>query len=106
MTDFIAQANLIHENGPAVTPPSTLYFHFLKPATEDFPAGETIIAPATNAEMYLRIGYTITGEETIENFVEWNEQNATRAAPKAKAETSPPAAKSNPAPQPPTKQRT
>jgi hypothetical protein len=97
--DFVAQANLIHENGPAVTPPSTLYFHFLK--TD----GETVIAPATNAEMYLRIGYTITGEETIENFVEWNEQNATRAAPKAKAETSPPAAKSNPAPPPPTKQR-
>jgi hypothetical protein len=98
-TDFVAQAQLVHDNGPYVTPPSTLYFHFLK--TD----GETVIAPATNAEMYLRIGYTITGEETIENFVEWNEQNATRAAPKAKAETSPPAAKSNPAPPPPTRQK-
>jgi hypothetical protein len=86
-TDFVAQANLIHENGPAVTPPSTLYFHFLKPAS-DFGEAETVIAPATNAEMYLRIGYTITGEETIENFVEWNEQNAAKAAPEAKAETS------------------
>jgi hypothetical protein len=85
MTDFIAQANLIHENGPAVTPPSTLYFHFLKPAS-DFGEAETVIAPATNAEMYLRIGYTITGEETIENLAEWNEQNAAKAAPEAKTE--------------------
>jgi hypothetical protein len=92
-TDFVAQANLIHENGPAVTPPSTLYFHFLKPAWEDQPE-ETIIAPATNAEMYLRIGYTITGEETIENFVEWNEQNATRAAPEVKAASHSPHTKS------------
>ena len=80
--DFVAQANLIHENGPAVTPPSTLYFHFLK--TD----GETIIAPATNAEMYLRIGYTITGEETIENFVAWNEANAAKPAQAPKVETS------------------
>ena len=30
-TDFIAQANLMHEQGPYVTPPSTLYFTYLKP---------------------------------------------------------------------------
>ena len=78
--DFVAQANLIHENGPAVTPPSTLYFHFLKPAWED-QLEETIVAPATNAEMYLRLGYTITGEETIESMAEWNEQQAAKSAP-------------------------
>ena len=86
--DFVAQANLIHENGPAVTPPSTLYFHFLKPAWED-QLEETIVAPATNAEMYLRLGYTITGEETIESMAEWNEQQAAKAAPAAKAEDTP-----------------
>ena len=83
--DFIAQANMIHENGPAVTPPSTLYFTYLKPAWEDQPE-ESIVAKATNAEMYLRIGYTITGEQTIENFAEWSEQQAAKAAPAAKSE--------------------
>jgi hypothetical protein len=73
--DFVAQANLIHENGPAVTPPSTLYFTYLKPD------GESIIAPATSAEVYLREGMTITGEQTIENFAEWS---ATQAEPAAK----------------------
>ena len=82
--DFVAQANLIHENGPAVTPPSTLYFHFLKPAWED-QLEETIVAPATNAEMYLRLGYTITGEETIESMAEWNEQQAAKSASASKA---------------------
>lgn len=78
--DFIAQANLIHENGPAVTPPATLYFTYLKPD------GESIIAPATSAEVYLREGMTITGEQTIESFSAFNEEQAAKAAPKATAE--------------------
>ena len=84
--DYVAQAQLVHDNGPYKTPPSTLYFHFLKPAWGDQPE-ETIVSHATNAEMYLRMGYTITGEETIENLVEWNAQNATKAAPEAKAKS-------------------
>ena len=80
--DYVAQAQLVHDNGPYKTPPSTLYFHFLKPAWGDQPE-ETIVSHATNAEMYLRMGYTITGEETIENLVEWNAANAAKAAPAA-----------------------
>ena len=78
-TDFVAQAQLVHDNGPYVTPPSTLYFHFLKPAWGDQPE-ETIVSKATNAEMYLRLGYTITGQETIESLAEWNAENQTKAA--------------------------
>jgi hypothetical protein len=91
--DFIAQAEMIHEHGPAVTPPATLFFTYLKPASE-FGEAESVVAKATNAEMYLRLGYTITGQQTIENLTEFNEQNATKAAPAAaKAEdTSAPAA--------------
>ena len=33
--DYVAQAQLVHDNGPYKTPPSTLYFHFLKPAWGD-----------------------------------------------------------------------
>jgi hypothetical protein len=78
-TDFIAQANLMHEQGPYVTPPSTLYFTYLKPD------GESIVAPATSAEVYLREGFSITGEQTIENFAAWSEEQAAKAAPKAEA---------------------
>lgn len=87
--DFIAQANLVHEQGPYVTPPSTLYFTYLKPD------GEAIVAPATSAEVYLREGFTITGEQTIDNFAEWNETQAAKAAPKAEAETETHAAKAS-----------
>jgi len=68
--DYIAQANLIHESGPAVTPPSTLYFTYLR--TD----GDTIVGPATHAEQYLRLGYTITGQQTIEDFTTFTEQAA------------------------------
>jgi hypothetical protein len=77
--DYVAQANLIHENGPAVTPPATLFFTYLKPD------GESIVGPATSAEVYLREGFTITGQQTIENFAEWTEQQTAKSAPKAEA---------------------
>jgi hypothetical protein len=73
--DFIAQANLIHENGPYVTPPSTLYFTYLR--TD----GDSFVGPASHAEQYLRIGYTITGEQTIDNFAEWVEEQGAKEAP-------------------------
>jgi hypothetical protein len=74
--DFIAQANLVHENGPYVTPPSTLYFTYLR--TD----GDSFVGPASHAEQYLRIGYTITGEQTIDNFAAWVEEQGAREAPK------------------------
>jgi hypothetical protein len=79
--DFVAQANLMHENGPAVTPPSTLYFTYLKPD------GESIVGPATSAEVYLREGFTITGEQTIESLDAYNAEQAVKGAPKAERET-------------------
>ena len=90
--DYIAQANLIHETGPYVTPPSTLYFTYLR--TD----GDSFVGPASHAEQYLRMGYTITGEQTIENFTAWvEEQNAKATKAESKtasaAHTEPPAPK-------------
>jgi len=76
--DFVAQANLIHENGPYVTPPSTLYFTYLKLD------GDSFVGPASHAEQYLRMGYTITGEQTIEDFAVWVEEQGKQDAPAAK----------------------
>jgi hypothetical protein len=93
--DFVAQANLMHEHGPAVTPPSTLYFTYLKPD------GESIVAPATSAEVYLREGFTITGEQTIDSFSAYNDEQATKDAPKSR--TAPTEHESRHQPAPPTK---
>jgi hypothetical protein len=86
--DYIAQANLVHTNGPYVTPPNTLYFTYLRPD-----GLESFIGPASAAEMHLREGCTITGEETIEDVPAWIEEqsakSAPKAAPKAKAEHEP-----------------
>jgi len=87
--DFIAQANLIHENGPYVTPPSTLYFTYLKLD------GDSFVGPASHAEQYLRMGYTITGEQTIEDFTAWVEEQGTKDAPKTAAEPAKAPAKSS-----------
>jgi hypothetical protein len=35
--------------------------------------------------VYLREGFTITGQQTIENFAEWTEQQTAKSAPKAEA---------------------
>ena len=83
-TDFVAQANLIHENGPYVTPPSTLYFTYLR--TD----GDSFVGPASHAEQYLRMGYTISGEQTIDNFTAWIEEQGTKDAPKTAAASAEP----------------
>jgi hypothetical protein len=93
--DYVAQANLIHENGPAATPPSTLFFTYLKPD------GESIVGPATSAEVYLREGFTITGEQTIESVDAYNAEQAAKAAPKAERETHAPEHESRHQPTPP-----
>lgn len=44
---------------PRATPPGDLYFTYQKPD------GDSFIASAANAETYLRLGYTVTGEVTL-----------------------------------------
>jgi hypothetical protein len=74
--DYAALAKQAVEQGPIPTPPSTLYFTYKR--TD----GDSFVGAATSAESYLRLGYTISGEETIEDFVAWNEANAAKEAPK------------------------
>jgi hypothetical protein len=73
--------------GPIPTVPSTLYFTYKR--TD----GDTFVGPASNAEGYLRKGYTITGEQTIEDFAAFNAEQAAKAAPAAEAAKPAPAAK-------------
>ena len=46
---------------PAGTPPGNLFFSYKKPDGDEF------IGPATSAEEYLKLGYTVTGEHTVED---------------------------------------
>jgi hypothetical protein len=71
--DYIAQANLMHTNGPYVTPPSTLYFTYTRPD-----GLESFVGPAAQAEIHLREGCTITGEQTIEDWAAFQEAQAGR----------------------------
>jgi hypothetical protein len=83
--DYAALAERAVSEGAVPTVPSTLYFHYKR--TD----GDSIVAPASSAESYLRKGYTITGEETIDDFAAWNEANAKSASAAKPAAT--PAAK-------------
>jgi hypothetical protein len=81
--DYAALAKQAVEQGSIPTPPSTLYFTYKR--TD----GDTFVGAATSAESYLRQGFTITGEQTIEDFVAWNEANAAEPAPAPAAEPAP-----------------
>jgi len=67
--DYQALAIQSATQGNVPAPPSTLYFTYLR--TD----GESFVGAATNAVAYIRKGYTITGEQTIEDLVAWNEEN-------------------------------
>ena len=67
--DYQALAIQSATTGNVPAPPGTLYFTYLR---ND---GESFTAAATNAVVYIRKGYTITGEQTIESLVAWNEEN-------------------------------
>lgn len=71
--DYAALAQQAVDQGNVPTVPSTLYFTYTRPD------GDTFVGPASHAENYLRQGFTITGEQTIENLVEWNEANAAKS---------------------------
>lgn len=75
--DYAALAERAVKEGAVPTVPSTLYFTYKR--TD----GDSFVGPASSAESYLRKGYTITGEQTIENFAEWMEEQGAKAAPKA-----------------------
>lgn len=92
--DYIAQANMVHANGPYVTPPSTLYFTYTRSD-----GLESFIGPAAAAEQHLREGCTITGEQTIEDWAAFQEAQAggagTQSARSAKADDEEPAPKAH-----------
>jgi hypothetical protein len=60
MSDWLTAAQA-EQHAPLGTPPGNLYFTFTSPA------GDTFIGPAANAEMYLRHGFTVTGEQLVED---------------------------------------
>ncbi|HYW88422.1 MAG TPA: hypothetical protein VFB50_11665 [Chloroflexota bacterium] len=49
------------QGAPIGTPPGNLYFAFKKPDGDEF------VGPASSAEEYLKLGYTVTGEHTVED---------------------------------------
>jgi len=52
---------------PLGTPPGNLYFKFTSPAGDEF------IGPAANAETYLRAGFTVLGELTVDDTDQFRE---------------------------------
>jgi len=46
---------------PLGTPPSNLFFTYQKPD------GDSFLAPATSVDEYRKLGYTVTGEQTIDD---------------------------------------
>jgi hypothetical protein len=81
--DYAALAERAVSEGNVPTVPSTLYFTYKR--TD----GDSFVAPASSAEAYLRKGYTITGEQTIDSFAAWvEEQSAQAQAASTTAKTS------------------
>jgi hypothetical protein len=76
--DYQALAIQSATQGNVPAPPSTLYFTYLR--TD----GDSFVGAATNAVAYIRKGYTITGEQTIEDFAVWVEEQGKQDAPAAK----------------------
>jgi hypothetical protein len=60
MSDWLTAAQQ-QQQAPLGTPPGNLYFTFTSPA------GDTFIGPAANAETYLLAGFTVTGEQTVDD---------------------------------------
>jgi|SRR5262252_4273612 len=58
---FLTAAQADPYVAPAATPPGNLYFWYQKPD------GETFLGSAAQAEGFLRLGYTVTGEEAVDD---------------------------------------
>jgi hypothetical protein len=59
MSVFLDAAQASPYVPPQATPPGDLYFTYRSPA------GESFVTSAANVEAYLRVGCTVTGEQTI-----------------------------------------
>jgi hypothetical protein len=60
MSDWLTAAQ-VAQQAPLATPPGNLYFTFTSPA------GDTFVGPAANVETYLRAGFTVTGEQLVDD---------------------------------------
>ena len=69
--------------------PSTLYFTYMR--TD----GDSFVGPATHAESTCGMGYTITGEQTIDNFAEWMDEQSAKTCEAAAKPAAAPAAKTS-----------
>ena len=58
---FLAAAQADPYVAPQATPPGNLFFHYQKPD------GDTFLGSAAQAEGYLRLGFKVTGEETVDD---------------------------------------
>src|SRR6516162_4081168 len=52
---------------PLGTPPADLYFTYTKPD------GDSFVNSAALAEEYLRLGYTVSGEQTLDSSEAWQQ---------------------------------
>ena len=68
--DYKALAEEAASKPPVPTVPSTLYFTYSKPD------GSSFLGSAASAEYYLRKGFTISGEETIDDLVTYYAEKA------------------------------
>lgn len=58
-SEFLAAAQADPYRAPVATPPGDLYFTYQRPD------GDSFVASAANAENYLRLGFTVTGEMSL-----------------------------------------
>src|SRR5215467_11627997 len=67
-SDFLKAAQTTPYLAPTATPPSTLFFTYKRAD------GGSFVASAAQAEGYLRKGYTVTGEQTVEDSIVWGQK--------------------------------
>jgi hypothetical protein len=73
-------------SGPDQSPSGTTYVTWTRPD------GSSLVAPISNSETYERKGFTKGAEIEMESIVAWNQENAGKEAPKAKAAAAEPKA--------------
>jgi len=58
---FLSAAQASPYIPPLATPPGNLFFTYQRPD------GDTFIASAAQAELFLRLGFTVSGEQTVDD---------------------------------------
>jgi len=61
MSEFLTAAQADPYVAPFATPPGNLFFHYEKPD------GDSFIGSAANVDVYLRQGFKVVGEETVDD---------------------------------------